>query len=807
MITLPIDAHLKQIQKLISEKSVVILSSSPGSGKTTRVPSGLMNTISKKIMVLEPRRIATTMAALRISSENNWELGQEVGYQVRFENKSTPNTKLLFVTEALLVRKLLSDPTLSEFGLIILDEFHERSIHSDTALALLKELQELERPDLKILIMSATLDLARLKQIWPEAGVVDVEIPIFPLKIEKDQQGQSIRTGPDFTEKVIDRIKTAWKFSPGKKDILVFLPGKGEIDRVAEKLEPIVAKWPADVRKLHGTLSLSEQRTVLEKNPTQRRIILSTNVAESSLTLDGVDTVVDSGLERISNLHHRTGFQSLDLVRASKSSARQRAGRAARQSEGLCLQMWAAQDEFSMAAERMPEIHRTDLADLTLLLAGLSVTHPNSLPWIDSPSETRWKTSFELLVFLGALDLNKKLTGKGEKMLKKPLPARWSSLCVESENLGLGSAGEELSALIQAQIPVSDLEELWDQWLDRGDRDPRFSMAQRIFRQIKSQPSKKISETDLQNLLWTTFPDRLCRLRQGLEGSALMSGERAVTLPKGTRLRKSPFFFALDLMEASQKETVVNLYLEVSEEFIKKSVAPLAKETEDLLFDSKTNRVVSRRQLSFRGCPLSDPILGPAPKEATQQALAQWGLQNWDEICERNEGLKNWILRFRHYERKKHLTLWPLDDKTIEQTCYWAASNETKSDFFYSKELVSHLESQLDPLLMKEFIKACPETLKSPKGRILKVEYREGIPPLVALRIQDAFGWPESPQIMNEAIVTDLLAPNGRPQQRTQDLKTFWKSSYLDVRKDLRARYPKHAWPEDPMKPPEEDED
>lgn len=800
MISLPIDSHLEEIKKQVREKSVVILSSSPGSGKTTRVPSALKSVISKKIMILEPRRIAATMAAQRIAQENNWQLGSEVGYQVRFENKSNKDTQILFVTEALLLRKLLTEPTLSEFDLIILDEFHERSIHSDTALALLKELQELERPDLKILIMSATLDLQRLREIWPQAGLTEVDIPVFPLKIEQDQQGQTLRITPEFTDKVLDHIKTAWRNSPGKKDILVFLPGKGEIDRVFEKLEPLALKWPAEVRKLHGSLSLAEQRAVLEKHPETRRIILSTNVAESSLTLDGVDTVVDSGLERISNLHHRTGFQSLELVRISKSSARQRAGRAARQSDGLCLQMWAPQDEFSMAQERRPEIHRTDLSDLTLLLAGLSISHPQSLPWIDSPSETRWKESLALLKFLGALQEDGKLSEKGRKMLRKPLPARWASLCVESERLGLGSTGEELSALIQAQIPVQNLEDLWEQWRDFGGRDPRFSMAQRIFRQINSQNAHTPSHLELLTLLWTTFPDRLARVRQGLEGSALMSRERAVTLPKGTKLRKSPFFFALDLMESSQRETVVTLFIEISEEFIKKVVLPLAQETEEVLFDAKTNRVVSRRQLSLNGCPVSDPILGPAPKEATQEALAQFGLQNWEDVCQRNEGLKNWILRFRHFERKRHLTLWPLEDEKIKAACFWSAAGETKADFFYSKDLVPQLEAQLEPGLVKDFHRACPDILKSPKGRILKVEYREGIPPLVALRIQDAFGWPESPQIMGEAIVIDLLAPNGRPQQRTQDLKNFWKTSYLDVRKDLRARYPKHPWPEDPMK-------
>lgn len=805
MISLPIDAHLESLKKLVAEKSVVILSSSPGSGKTTRVPSALRSVVTGKIMILEPRRIAATMAASRIADENGWKLGEKVGYQVRFENQSSAATEILFVTEALLLRKLLTDATLRGYGLIILDEFHERSLHSDTALAMLKELQELERPDLKILIMSATLDLGRLQQIWPDAGLIDVEIPIHPLQVRRDQQGQTLRPGPDLTEKVVERVKSAWKDSPGAGDLLVFLPGKGEMDRVFEKLEPMVARWPADLRRLHGSLTLAEQKLVLAKNPSVRRIILATNVAESSLTIDGVDTVIDTGLERISNLHHRTGFSSLELVRVSKSSARQRAGRAARQGPGLCLQMWAASDELSMPTERLPEIHRSDLTDLTLLLLGLGVKHPASLPWIDAPSETRWKESFTLLKNLGAVTTDHELTDKGRKMMGRPLPARWASLCYESEKLNFGSLGEELSALIQAQIPVADLEELWDQWQLRGDQDPKFAMARRIFQQISTQKSKEIADQDLQTLLWTTFRDRLARVRTGLEGAAMMAGERAIALPKGLRLRKSPFFFALDLMETSARETVATLYLEVGESFVKSFVVPEAQESEEMIFDPKTNRVWKRRQLSYEGCPLGEPALLPAPAEAAQEALGKWGLQNFEEIAVRNEALRDWILRLKYFERKKHIKLWPLEDEPLREALYWASQSENGSQFYFSKNLIPFIESRMEASIIGEFHRVCPEFLKSPKGRILKVEYREGIPPLVALRIQDAFGWPESPQIMGEPIVTDLLAPNGRPQQRTQDLKNFWKTSYLDVRKDLRARYPKHAWPEDPMKPLDED--
>lgn len=837
LISLPIDSYLPKIKKLVEQHPVVLISASPGSGKTTRVPSFLKASTDKKIMVLEPRRIAATMAATRIAQENGWVLGDQVGYQVRFENKSSTKTEVLFVTEALLNRKLLTDPLLADFGLIILDEFHERSIHSDTALALLKELQELERPDLKIVIMSATLDLAKLQSLWPDCGLLDVEVPIYPLTLVQDQKPQSLRFNSETVDKVVEAVKKAWTQSPwsgsekvksgGKLkqtlnetlieilgDVLVFLPGLSEIDRVFEGLSSWASRNKVDLRKLHGSLNLREQKQVLERNPIQRRVILATNVAESSLTLDGVDTVVDCGLEKVSKIHHRTGFQSLELVRASLSSARQRAGRAARQGPGLCIQLWTKQDELSMPQERLPEIFRTDLNELRLLLSALKVSHPHSLPWLDRPPEKKWTEADNLLRLLGAFDSNLLLTEKGQKMISKPLPVRWASLCVESEKLGLGSLGEELSALIQAQVPSKDIHDLLEKWRDRSPGEPKFLMAERIFSQIQTQKVVPFETVDLERLLWTSFPDRLCRLRNksagasvgtnggsGITGGeALMTGEVAVQLPTGVRLHNSEFFLALDLMELSGKETQVSLHFELSQEFVKKSIVPLAKETSDTFIDPKTEKIFRRRVFSFEGCPVSDPQLLPAKPEDLSEALTNFGLRHWEEIIERNESVKNWSLRFRHYLRKAQLSAWPLSEQQIKDICHWASQSERGPGFYWEKDLISFIEPQLDSGMIQEFNRKCPEYLTSPKGRKLKVEYREGIAPLIALRIQDAFGWPESPKIMNEAVVTDLLAPNGRPQQRTQDLATFWKTSYLDVRKDLRARYPKHAWPEDPMK-------
>src|SRR6185312_2528919 len=330
LVSLPIDDFLPEILEKLKLHQNLIVSASPGAGKTTRLPPELLKLTDKKVLVLEPRRIAASSSADRIASERSWTLGQEVGYQVRFESRVGVDTRLIFLTEALLGRKLLTDPTLKDVGIVVLDEFHERSVHVDLALGLLKELQELERPDLKIVVMSATLDATTLKNYLPDSFVADIPGKIFPLETHLQKTGQLLQTNPQFIENVCEQARRASASLSAGHHCLVFLPGVGEIERCRERLEEFCSGQNFLLYTLHGSLSLEEQRQVL-KSTTQSKIILATNIAESSLTIDGVDTVIDSGLVRQQRLDSKTGFSKLDLVRISKASATQRAGRAARQ--------------------------------------------------------------------------------------------------------------------------------------------------------------------------------------------------------------------------------------------------------------------------------------------------------------------------------------------------------------------------------------------------------------------------------------------------------------------------------------------
>lgn len=798
---LPIDSRIPEIREKLRNYSVVIVTATPGSGKTTRIPPALLSLTQKKILVLEPRRVAATMAAMRIAEENAWTLGKEVGYRVRFENQTQSSTRLVFLTEALLMKQMLNDGDLSDVGIIVLDEFHERSVHIDTATALLKELLELNRPDLKIVVMSATIDSGKLNKYWPNSTVIDVQGETHPLEVAKDKRQQILRPQQDFYERVVEAVEAGVKNSPGQKDILVFLPGVREIERSAEALEKISGRLKFSIEKLHGQLPLQEQKKILKKSA-GRRVILSTNVAESAVTVDGLDTVIDSGLERISQLHPKTGHQSLDLVRISLASARQRAGRAARQGPGLAIQMWSVHDENSMATERTAEILRSEISELVLLLAGLGISNPKTLDWYEAPLEKQVNESLALLKALGAI-AEGKLTDKGKKMLSLPLSPRWSSLAVEADARGEKDLGLEISALIQGVSPKqrrsANFLNLFSDWRSRPNE---FFQAKQILEQLRGKiSSSRKFQSEVPLLLWKTFPDRLCRRRGGAnEDTALMVGGRGVRLPKGEIPKELEFFLALELIEGlSATDTQCSLYFPLSHDFVEKEIHPIATLKDTITFDDKQEKFWSEKALCYQDLQLENPRRSPAPADQVSGALAAYIQQNWEKMRPRFEGVEDWLARFKYFALKKDQTLWPIKDEDLKKILEWATDGETSIKSLEKKDLIQFFSSILLEGREREFNKDVPSHLTSPKGRSLKIEYAENVPPRIEIRIQDAFGWKDTPKIMGEAMMIDLLAPNGRPQQRTQDLRSFWQNSYKEIRKELRARYPKHAWPEDPF--------
>ncbi|PWU13361.1 MAG: hypothetical protein C5B49_14845 [Bdellovibrio sp.] len=866
----PIDPYLSRIQELLRDDGVLILTASPGSGKTTRVPPALLSLTEKKIAVLEPRRVAAVMACHRIAQEQGWTVGEEVGYQVRFENKTQARTRLHFLTEALLLKKMIANPALDEFGLIILDEFHERSIHVDTAMALLQELRTLGREDLKILVMSATLNVEKVRSFWPGSAELDVQNPPHPLVIDKDKRAQLIRTTPEWYERLSEAVATAFQRSPGQRDVLVFLPGAGEIDRARDSLSPLAARLGFFVERMHAQLPLAEQRRVLQSQSGHRRVILATNVCESSITIDGVDAVVDCGLEKINQIHPRTGFESLDLVRISAASARQRAGRAARQGPGYVYQMWSTHDELSMSAERPAEITRVDLTDWVLLLASLRVRDPLTVDWFEKPPPHRVVEAQKLCGALGALDAEGHLTDKGVAMVNLPLAARWASLCVEAQQRGLAQTGLQLSALIQGSVPQAK-GNFADLWAEYCDNPARFPASQRILQQLewaaKSQvgafgtsavPRARMGRSgfasfasdrpphrsEVSALLFQAFPDRLCRLRQrgdpttmmvggrgsralaaGERGSrALMVGGRGLrfsaevpTAPTWTQTPSGPweFFLALDLLEGrSSSESLVTLYYPLEKDFMDQQIRPLAQERQHTVFDEGLEKFFSEKTVEYicmgggagTGLPLEEGRRSPASPADVEGAMTDYIVDNWDDLKERWPGVKDWISRYEYWRKNRpgsppSEASEPSELEHVRQFAQMICPGETSiralegKDFSYFLALAFVAEAE-----RTVFERECPSQIISPRGKHLTIHYPANSPPRIEIRIQDAFGWSETPKIMGEPLMIDLLAPNGRPTQRTRDLRSFWKNSYKEIRKELRARYPKHAWPEDPTK-------
>lgn len=816
MITLPIDLQLGDILQQLKAHRNLVLSAAPGAGKTTRLPPRLLELTEKKVLVLEPRRIAAVGAAQRIAEEQGWSLGKEVGYQIRFDSKVANDTRLIFLTEALLGRKLIADPLLQDVGIVVLDEFHERSQHVDLALGLLKELQELERPDLQVVVMSATLMAEPIANFLGDCAQVQVPGQSYPLDIDHINTAQKLRTDSSFIDLVSLNAKNLSASLKAGEHLLVFLPGVGEINRVFDALTPWTQERDTLLMKLHGTLSLEEQKEVL-KPSVQKKIILATNVAESSITVDGVRAVLDSGLQRRTALNPKTGFPSLDLVRISRSSATQRSGRAARQAPGKCLRLWSSMDELSMQEQETAEILRVDLSEALLFLASSGVRDFPKFSWFEAPPRDGLSRAEKNLRFLGALTPLNEITALGKKLAQHPLPPRLGKLLEVSIELGDSTLGADLAALLlERDIANSgsvgthlECDLMARLELFRSQRQ-RFSMVERASQQLRSRvrsPSghdRDFSPDLARKILLRTFTDQLCRRRKSGEPRGLMISGRGVTLDPGTQVRQSPFFIALNVTEGlSQSETKVAMACGVTEDLIRQQFPSQIHNRTWIEFDEDTEKVLKKdcRSLILPGIgnlTIENERTSPASAQDATEHLPQIAIGAKESILKKNEALGRWLERFHVYSRY-------FPEKTELPEQFWdevlteASFGETSLSALYSKDIIYFVESKLPKETINHFHRSAPEHFVVPSGSRIRVNYA-GAHPTLEVRLQEIFGWLATPPIMDgKALLTlTLLAPNFRPVQVTQDLASFWDHGYNEVKKELKARYPKHSWPENP---------
>lgn len=820
--TLPIDSFIENILSILQKNQSLVIQAEPGAGKTTRLPPELLKITDKKVLVLEPRRIAALAAASRIAEERKWELGTEVGFQVRFENRTNNNTRLVFITEALLTKKMLRNAELKDIGIIVLDEFHERSLHVDLAIGLLKELQALSRTDLKIVVMSATIDTDKISKYLDNCPIIKVPGKSFELEIFYQREPQQLNTNRDFTLRVIDQIKEVLKYNSSKKDILVFLPGLGEIERVARSLESILTPFNIEIVKLHGSLELAEQKKVL-KASVNRKVILSTNVAESALTIDGIDTVIDSGLARISRINKNTGTSTLELSRISKSSATQRAGRAARQFNGVCFRMWNKQDELSFKESEVAEIFRSDLSETLLYLATMGIRDFSMFSWYERPEHFDLNKSILELLELKAIDRSNQITETGSRLAELPLAPRIGKLLLVADEVNCGSLGADICAILQERDALRDISQIPEYECDlfyrlealfefrKKNHSAGFSSSalkqidrasEQLKKYIKLNKYYSLAEAkqNLGPLLLKAFSYALAKRRRVNEPFAVLRNGRGVKLVETSTVKKSEFFIALSLFDQpNQPDTQVSLASGMSKSEIEKHLTEHISLKEEVYFDKNENKLFKKTFRAIDSMPLENPRLSTPTADEAAEHLPEIAWSRWEEIKENNTSLSSYLFRVQFYEKTYSDIV--LNDELLKMALVKACYRETKIESLYSKDFVEFIEQEITYNQKNKINNKMPKQITLPSGRNVNIQYFLSKPPQIEARLQEFFGWKESPTIADGKIklVISLLGPNYRPVQITQDLSGFWKGSYAEVRKELRARYPKHSWPEDPL--------
>ena len=839
-LTLPIDSLLPQVQAHLRERPNLVLRAATGAGKTTRVPPALLQGPAGdgQVVMLEPRRVAARAAARRMSKELGSPLGSLVGYQVRFDRKASAATRILVVTEGILVQMLQRDPFLEGISCLVFDEFHERNLYSDLSLAMARKVQEEARPDLKLIVMSATLDAEPLVR-WlggtERCSRLDSEGRLFPVETSywprQDARGLPILV----REGVADMLGR----TPG--DILVFLPGVGEIKRCRELLEPVAAEKGVELHALYGDLPPEAQDAVLRPSPT-RRVILSTNVAETSVTIDGVTAVIDSGLARVLRFDPAHGLDRLELSRISRASAEQRKGRAGRLQEGHCLRLWTEFDDRSLQAQEEPEIRRVDLCATALELLVWGETDLTAFPFFETPPEAAWERALDLLVRLDACtigpDGRAEVTAAGRDLARLPVHPRLGRLLVEGRRLGVLWGASVLAALVSERDVVfrpsthrpvvamatapSDLLDRMDAVLQAESRGygetalgpvdkGRARNVVRVARRLADLAERRLNdapeiesdpngaEEALLRSVLAAYPDRVARRREPGGRRALMVGGKGVKLAEMSAVHDAELFVCVELEGAKGRrgEALVRQASAIRKEWLE----PLETAVE-ARFDVERRRVVGLKTTRFQDLILSQAETDPGPEKAAE-VLAAKALEDLDTaLALEDPEVAGFLARVRCLrEWMPSLDLPAFDADRWAEILPHLASGRRSFDELRKAPLLAVLKGTLSYPQATALEREAPERLTVPSGSAVRLTYEPGKPPVLAVRIQELFGLTETPRVADGRVpvLLHLLAPNMRPQQITQDLKSFWSVTYPQVKKDLAGRYPKHAWPDDPM--------
>ncbi len=832
---------LPELRQTLQAGQQVVLQAPPGSGKTTLLPLLLRNEPwleGLKIVMLEPRRLAARAAARRMAALLGEEVGETVGFRVRHESVVSGRTRIEVVTEGVLTRYLQNDQALSDYGLVIFDEFHERHLQADLGLAFVLQVQELLRPELKLMVMSATLAALEIADFLGGAPLLEARVAPFPVTTFHAESSLAKLSLPVVARTVVRALHET------TGDLLVFLPGAGEIRRLTELLREVdrerknesAVAPKIEIIPLYGNLPRElqdrafkfSQKGVSQKEVSTcriRKVVLATDIAESSLTVPGVRVVVDSGWRRIMRFDPASGMGRLETVKISRAAADQRRGRAAREGSGYCYRLWAKRDEPAMLEFSQPEIRLADLTSMVLEMAAWGVSQVSDLRWLTPPSQALVDAAFSLLRRLGAVDADNRITEHGRELAKLGIHPRLAQMLLAGKKISQGRLAAMLAALLNERDPLAAGDRLPDCDIDlrlellmaddkshtlaRADRALLKTLrreVQRLTRQLKIV-EKGLLTTDFSGeLLAFAYPDRIAKKRAEGDLRFLLSGGQEASFAYPEPLSHSSYLVVAQLV-GDRRKSRIRLAAAYSESSLRKQFSGLLKREPQVFWDQKSGSVVARQQLMLDSLILEEGYLKEAPAKALATAWLEGVRRVGLDLLPWNKNIRQWCRRVE-FVRNSGLVeneSWPAcDDKfLLDDLENWLAPRLGRirnRDGLARLDLKIILRDRLTWQQQQKLEQLAPVEIRLPSGRRVQLDYTSGAVPVLAARVQELFGCRETPRVGGGriALLLHILSPARRPVQVTDDLAGFWHGSYREVRKEMRGRYPKHAWPEEP---------
>jgi ATP-dependent helicase HrpB len=830
---LPVDEVVPEIVSALTKDGAVVVEAPPGAGKTTRVPPALLDAVRGDVLVLEPRRLATRMAARRVAEELGEPLGQTVGYKVRFEEVGSARTRLWFLTEGVLTRRLVSDPRLEGVGAVVLDEFHERHLHGDVALALLRRLRRTTRPDLGLVVMSATLDAEPVKEYLACRSVVsmgrayDVALDHLPSPDDRPLASQ-----------VTSAIRRALT-EETSGHVLVFLPGMREIRQTAESAAAVIEHAGAALHTLHGDLSAEEQDRAVRPSEA-RKVILSTNVAESSVTIPDVACVVDAGLVRRASTSPWSGLSALRVVKASRASCTQRAGRAGRTRSGRAYRLFTKTDFDARPSSDAPELQRMDLAQTVLeLKSSLGGAAMRALEWLDAPTDASLASAEELLLRLGAVDARGEVTELGRRMLAHPVHPRLARVLEESRVVGDPDGACTAAAILGERdlLPVRDARVASHEATEESDVERRVTLIEEVMearstaqgaraagldvgatlavikardqlrRSLRIGPrgsgpggggpaAPETTPTSLRRALLAGYIDRVARRVRPRSLSLALAGGGTAELAPQSVVRDAPLVIAVDAEERADRSVLVRMVSAIEPEWLFDLAADRVSEVRAVEWDASTERAVAIERMIYDGLVLDETrrtdVRGPDIASALADAAIAKGITAFAP------DLEDLFVRLR-FAAEHDARVTPLDDAALHDLITRACEGSASFAELRAAGLGDLVRAALGRTVSL-VDRLAPSRVTLGRGRAVRVSYEPGKSPWIESRMQDFFGMKETPRVAEGKVplVVHLLAPNHRAVQITQDLAGFWTRHYPTIRKELMRKYPRHQWPEDP---------